>query len=706
MLIKNTPQGVFFMSKELHAGVTIIPIFKAPEFLGAVIDLGDINKKTLGFLPKAAFNQYALDGQILLAIQDKKLTGYLMYRPVNMKITIVHLCVDGQFRGIGIARKLFNYLKESSKNYIGIGLFCRRDYVATKIWPQLGFVARHEKVGRSIAGHKLTYWWHDNGHPNLFTIINDGDKRQRVVFDANIFFDLMSNDDASQESKYLDDAYLNEVYQFCLTDEINNEINRNSDEFIRNKSRSNINNFEILRGIFGDIEKLSREVQATLGPFVKCKNNSDYLHLAYSIYNNVKMFITRDSDLLKNSDLVDDKFDIRIMRPLDLILIQDKQLNPSQYNPSRLYGSHFELKKVSQYDENEFKKLYLMNKDGEKVSDFLKNIRIRLADSKKSIVYEIISSDDRIGLCSLHFDEQCLHVEILRITVKNKLKFTVSRRLIETILNIAIERRIYIVVCSDKFLSDELYGALVASNFVSIKNIFIKVNAYINGSIEDLRKFLCDLSLQYKEFNIELCELSKALDINTDQNYLVKTEKIFFPAKIKTDSIPCYIIPIKPAWARFLLDPTISPVSLINTFDEILLRTENVYYRANQGKILFPSRVLWYISYDKDSPRSKFIGSSSYIKDIKVGEAKKIFREFERYGIYKWDNIYELAKYDARTNIMAIIFEKTELFSRHVSLNDIMKIINRNENKNPVMQSPFRISSDSFFEIHNKGFIR
>ena len=87
--------------------------------------------------------------------------GYLLYRIAKSRVMIVHLCVDEKHRGKDISKKLVNKLIDLTKDkYLGIGLNCRRDYEASKVWPKLNFYVGYEKPGRKKEGSTLNFWWH------------------------------------------------------------------------------------------------------------------------------------------------------------------------------------------------------------------------------------------------------------------------------------------------------------------------------------------------------------------------------------------------------------------------------------------------------------------------------------------------------------------------------------------------------------------
>lgn len=52
------------------------------KFFERIKELGKKNASTLGFMPQGAFEDYAKSRCIIIAYDDEKLMGYLMYRIV------------------------------------------------------------------------------------------------------------------------------------------------------------------------------------------------------------------------------------------------------------------------------------------------------------------------------------------------------------------------------------------------------------------------------------------------------------------------------------------------------------------------------------------------------------------------------------------------------------------------------------------------
>ena len=149
--------------------IKIERIDQSSPYLDDVKQVWRANSQWLGFYPSGAFDERARKRQIIIAVGAGRLAAYILYYTTrNRRVTVTHLCVAEEFRGKGLAVRLIDRLRQDTKDMLGIGLHCRRDYPAWPAWPALGFVAVKERAGRSADGTELTYFWMPHTHRDLY----------------------------------------------------------------------------------------------------------------------------------------------------------------------------------------------------------------------------------------------------------------------------------------------------------------------------------------------------------------------------------------------------------------------------------------------------------------------------------------------------------------------------------------------------------
>lgn len=470
--------------------------------LPTVMALGRANTKTLGFLRDSAFVDYAKRQGILVALDPQgNCIGYVMYRCPRQQITIAHLCIDKSWRGKGVAKKLVEYLSQNHKELYGIGLWCRRDYSISKMWPRLGFVAKGEKPGNSKEGKPLTYWWRDHGHPNLFSKAarRELESKLRVVLDANVFFDLHSEDDIdSEESKSLLADWLQPELELCLTDEIDNEINRNDNPIERDKQWKLAQKFERLEYHSQDFEGIASSLRKLFPEKMTESDESDLRQLVRTIASDAQLFITRDQRLLDIAEEVYENFGVTILRPTDLIIKLDELRRETEYQPIRLAGTLLEKKRLHGGHESLLTQHFQCSSQGESKTDFQRKLRKFLSDPQRFECLIVTESANK-PLALVAYDRQKKHeleIPLFRI-VSSPLASTMARHLILQSISLSAREKRKFTRITEPYLDKTVATAIREDAFVRVKNGWLRTNIAIAETASNVSRLLTDLAATF-----------------------------------------------------------------------------------------------------------------------------------------------------------------------------------------------------------------
>jgi predicted nucleic acid-binding protein len=667
----------------------------ASENFVDAVNLGDKNSKTLGFLPKSAFEKYAKSGQLIGAFDTKsnEFLGYLLYRISYNRVTIVHCCIDSAHRNKNVAQKLVTNLKQTTKQYDGIKLSCRNDYGIDKVWERFNFVPIKEKKGRSKLGLPLTIWWYPHYQNNLLSQISDFELSNKIVavIDMNIFLDI--KEEREEESLALKSDWLLSEAVLYYTREIYNEINRGKTQSEKNKNRSLLSYYKELPFNEEEFTKVLNELK---NEFLRKNENdkSDLNHLAYSISGGAQYFITRDENLLKNKSFFS-KYDLVIYRPSEFITRLDENIQVSKYKPQKLIGTSINSISISSENIDYFTNLF--RKPSERKSKFQKTIRDCLS-SPNLFELQIISLKNK-ELAFVIFDRSTnnsLKIPVFRF-LNNNLKNTLSKHILYKAISLSIKENRNKIVISDQSIDTDIESSIIDTKFLKIENNWIKINLKGITDIKNIDSLISELP-QAKNI------ISK-INSNHSNPFLVNynIERHFSPLKVKELDIPTYIIPIKPVWSENLFDDKSNEeLALFESNYELLLNRENVYYRSALPKILeSPSRILWYVSENKSTKNKGFIRASSYIDEIFIDHPKKLFKQFEQLGVYKWEHISKTAK--DKEKMMAFVFSDTELFKKNISLKNISEVFKNYENKKFMAVTPIKIKTETYLALYKLG---
>jgi GNAT superfamily N-acetyltransferase len=676
--------------------------FPTPH-LERVMALHRLNAKTLGFLPKGAFEEHAKLRQIIVALEsDGNCLGYLLYRVARGRASIVHLCVAAAARGKGVARLLVDRLKLETKLLEGIGLYCRRDYAATYLWSKLGFEATHAKTGRGKDLAELTFWWFGHGHEDLFSRIAEPDPvRQRVVIDANVFYDLHTRQTPeSEDSKALLADWVQASIELVATKELRNEIVNGADEEQRRKNRADATRYTTLPADDVVFQKLCAELRPRFPESVALRDEADLRQVAYAIAGGAPFLVTRDEVLVERCESLYQSNGLMVLHPAELINHLDSVEREGDYRPARIEGSR--LKNMLLRAETLDAAVADFKAVDEREGEFRKTVLHCLAQPKAMDV-QVITDHSNTHVILGVVDRQrpdTLVVPVLRHS-RHPMAATMFRNFLRACLAAAANERRSIVTITETRLGDGDANILKEFGFSLCGNVWAKIALQSVGNLDSVRKSLSELNLDSSMDSAKqkaLNAVNAAAELR-DATACATIERQLWPAKVIESDIPTFIVSIKPKWAQHFFDAELGSQLLFGLREDLHLGVEGVYYRsAENNNLAVPGRILWYVSKDTGDG-SMTIKACSQLEEVVVGKPKELFRRFQRLGVYEWRDVYEAAGKNISNRIMAFRFRMTERFLKPIDTDTLEALGIRG----PFM-SPRKISDSQFTSIYQKGY--
>ena len=688
----------------------IEPIHRNSQIFEQVIALGDKNRKTLGMLPKKAFEEYADQKTILTATsQQGELAGYLLYgKSSSSVIRLTHLCVCESFRGKGIGKKLIDKLLQISKQLdaLTIKLSCRRDYNLGAMWSSFGFIAIGEKQGRGKSGDILTIWALDLDYPPLIKAIleNSQEPRTKTVVDMNVFYDFYDSESGRdiEESAALMSDWLSDV-EFYLTSEAKNEIAKIENDAHRKEVISFSGKFPVLECLHEDFQAAETIVSNIFGESISPNLKSDVRHIARAIGANANFFITRDKELLKKQEEVYESSGLLVLRPASFVMRIDELRNEYLYQPKRLHGTLSQESRVRDGEHEDICVAFLKQKEGEKKSTFLRYL-LDLTSAPHRYTTKIYKTHGT-PVALLAYEKTASNIldfPIFRVVENYKLTETLTKHLALAIVQESVKQECIATRVSEKYLSQAAISTFKNDGFIKQKDFWIRPSLSGVKSIEetfaDLNKFAVfqESSLDIKGYFSE-----EKYDELKQPNIIAAFEKKLHPLKIIDSGIPCFVVPIRAWWASQLFDYELAGQILWGSSEELSLLREMIYYRAarNSGGLVAPARILWYVSDSPEFQNTKAIRACSRLDEVNVDKPKNLYKKYRRLGIYKFENLKELVKDDLNVEIMALKFSNTEIFPEVIDYQESLQILGRRSN----FQSPLRIREDAFTRVYYRG---
>ena len=670
--------------------------------LECVMALHRRNAKTLGFFPKGAFEEHARLRQIIVAIsRNGECLGYLLYRIARGRATIVHLCVGELARGTGIARMMVDRLKQETKSHEGIGLRCRRDYDVTHLWSKFGFEAVNSKTGRGRDGAELIYWWFSNGHKDLFSRISEPDPiRQRVVIDANVFYDLHSRETAeSEDSKALLADWVQASIELVITKELRNEIAKAPDEEQRRASRAEATGYTTLTADDAQFQSLCTELRPHFPESATLRDEADLRQVAYAIAGRAPFLVTRDSVLVERGEPLYRSHGLTVLHPAELINHLDSVEREGDFRPARIEGSRLKSQLLKAESIEAVVNAFKM--PDERFGDLNRTILHCLSQAKTTDVQVVTDQCNGHVILGVMDRSQpgILNVPALR-NAKHPMAGTMCRNFLRACLASAADESRFLVKVTESRLSELERDILSEFGFVPCGEAWAKLTLRTVGDLGGIRnsvsQFQLDRSLDAAK-RAALDAIDAAVQLSGIPAFAA-IERQLWPTKIVESQIPTFIVSIRPQWAQHFFDTHLGSQLLFGLREDLHLGVEGVYYRkVKNNNMTAPGRVLWYVSQG-DGDGSMNIKACSQLEEVLVGKPKDLFRRFQRLGIYEWRDVYAAAENDVSNDIVAFRFRMTERFQHPIGREQLESIGIRC----PIM-SPREITDSQFASIYRTG---
>jgi ribosomal protein S18 acetylase RimI-like enzyme/predicted nucleic acid-binding protein len=669
-----------------------------------VINLGDQNSRFLGHFPAQAFKREAAFRRIFAAVDETdKIAGYVLYRTSRGRAVVQHLCVSAASRRLGVGRMLIDELKRRTKHFPYICCHVAAEFTdARQAWERFGFVYQGEKPGRGLSQRPLLRMVFDHGHETLFSTAERdlAETTLVIALDMNVAVAMRTADDDDVEISALRSDWLTEEVSYWVAAECRTEAARNRDASIRQSTLVHLRSFSELTRDQEREEAVLPELRALLGDPRRVQDASDLRQLAQAIAGNADVFLTRDEGILKlAADLR--RFQIEVLRPTDLVVKLDELVRSDEYAPARLHGSRLERQRVTHDRIDPMISTFLNSAMGEKKHELDSRIRTTLASPQDGEVITVLGES---GVVHAIMAMSWVHpsvgdIRVLRV-LRGRLARTLTRHLLaHAVRAFAIRGRSMAILTDNRTLratEDEARHL----GFVSVGRSMLKWStsgatsrAAASAEVRRLSKGLAPEEA-LKDWADRLLRATPSPFADFE------IENFMWPGVLLDSTLPSYIVPIKPTFARQLFDAKLNDDRLFGGDPELILTCENVYYRSARVPVVTaPGRVLWYVSADRDGAIQQLRGMS-LVLDVQSGPASRMFKQYEKLGVYQWSDIRRMTGNNEQKEILAIHFGPTEIFTHPVPRADLDRVIIKHTGRSkPPLSMPLEISPHCFREL-------
>lgn len=323
-------------------------------FLDRIVEASNAERNSFGFLPKAVYEDFAFQRRLIVATDRcaKELIGYIIFAGAfpSAKVRQTYVAPDWRKRGIGQALIAEVVRRCEGMSYLFIKANVAQDLEgANSFYESMGFVKSVIKEGGKTTGRRIVVRVKELETPNLLTLIASTDQTPKNIIvspstrngtplfliDVNVIFDLVKKRLRHKAVRQMIAAAFENEVKLAVSTEFAKELERNSHdskpdpilEFIRAMPVVTTPSDERIQPI---IVELSPKLfpDRTLQRKLSEQDESDLVHLATAVIENVSGFVTSEKAILRHADWFREKYRIDIISP-SVFASADDALSPA-----------------------------------------------------------------------------------------------------------------------------------------------------------------------------------------------------------------------------------------------------------------------------------------------------------------------------------------------------------------------------------------
>ena len=611
-----------------------------------VVELGNANSSTLGFLPYEAIKQAAADGRVLACVQDGVVKGYTLFgkRARTGDISLTHLCVDRNERGQGIARELVEGIVKRNPHRAGIRLSCRKDYEAHTMWPHLGFRCLGEKPGRGRDRLPLVTWWRPIAARTFWDEPEQEDARMVVAIDTNVLLDLLEHRNFPA-SLALTADWATEAAELAVTPQSRSEMSDQQavDDYVRSAQ----GDFRILTP---SREAWQMKLHALQGKHSTARlGDKDLRVIAQAAASEADYLLSRDEDLLRHGSQIEQLTGLSLLSPDDFLLGLQAQGGERSHQTRIIAASGMSVSPVSEVPSKAELSVYCHDHVGERPSNLRQRLSIVTAHEGR-IEQLVTDSREPLALGAMYRDDNHVTVTVLRSAAGQR-SYTAVRQMAHHL------------------------RAIVANGGPATIVVDDQTNSSVERALSD-EGFRTEGSAWTADIRTGIHEPGRALPPKLDQigwdrltAHLIRDyERYAWPSKVFSGNVSCYMVPIKPEYARVILGYEEPQGRLVELHPRAAGARDNTYYMSPRRSLEAPARIIWWVS---GGGSLGGVRAMSWLDEVDTGDPRRLHRKYRDRGVLDEQQVLGSAKRSGKRGDLvatALLFSQTEVFPASVPI--------------------------------------
>lgn len=307
------------------------------KFLPFIRAGADTAKEELGFLPRDAYNDFAVSGKLLVAIEvicgKETYAGHIMFGGVYPNAKIFQLFITTSNRGRGIAGLLVDHLKRylTKKQWLSIRANVADDLAANSVWAHMGFRLARTKPGGSARKRQINVRVLELETPSLLRLMScaSGQKGLRLaerltqrpiyLIDLNVLFDVVRSRPRSSSAGKVILAGLRNSIRLMVAAEFTEELLRTSIDTANDPILAFAKQLDCLSKPPNHVvDSIISELAPVIFPgrtarkSLSERDRSDLVHIATAIHHGAAGFITSENAILRARNFLCENYNIDV----------------------------------------------------------------------------------------------------------------------------------------------------------------------------------------------------------------------------------------------------------------------------------------------------------------------------------------------------------------------------------------------------------
>lgn len=635
-----------------------------------ILRLAKTHSGTLGFLPDSAFADRLRKRTLIAARVDAEVVGYCLYDlPRAGHIKLVHVCVAGNARGLGVGKALIDQAIRRNPAAIGVLAYCRRDYEGLdRFWESAGLSPRGEKAGRAVAGSILCAWWRPLGGLDLLEEAAMGAGLPLVAYDTNVVSDLCASANVSrpdrESSLGLLAGWLQAAIVPVVSPRVDVELNAISDRDERELQRERSQELMRLRSTRADDDTLLTQLLDQVGDSALSVDESlrnDFCHLVDAITAGASFVVTNDENFIQAATrALPDGAGVRVVRPHELVAEMLERLDLPTFRSRLIESLDLEWRPASGWSVEELATKFVSHETQERASTLAR--RLRAAISQHPMTTRVLSdtSGRSLALVAEESVGPVLRVSILR-TGRGESSTTIALQLARHLRSVARRNSLTTVEITDAQCGPVIQSALAHDGY--------------DGS-DTPRATLVDDRVSGTKYDMPM------LGDEPDLQAVRELERRLWPLVLVDLAVPTYVIPVQPVFAELLFG--IDRGALWSDRKRGLgLSREHVYYSgSSRPEPERGSRILWYVTSDRSGTVRKVMAHSRTMDVARMSPAAA-HQENAHLGVFTRRHIEGAASRDGMVTVVR--FEDTEILDHPLGGQELEELMRNHNVRHPLM---------------------